>query len=135
MQVNKTDCVQNWIFQANPKIYDIDSAVVGLEKINWHIHQYLKQIRIGDCVFIWKSGKNAGIIAIGIILSEPKVMEEDCTSDPFFKVQQENKGTPYVEIKLIDKFVENPIFKEELLADERLKNVSILKFAMQQYFP
>lgn len=49
MQVKKTDCVQNWIFQANPKIYDIDSAVVSLEKIDWHIHQYLKQIRTGDC--------------------------------------------------------------------------------------
>lgn len=47
MQFKKTDSVQNWIFQANPKIYDIDSAVVSLEKIDWHIHQYLKQIRTG----------------------------------------------------------------------------------------
>lgn len=135
MQFKKTDSVQNWIFQANPKIYDIDSAVVSLEKIDWHIHQYLKQIRTGDCVFIWKSGKNAGIIAIGIILSEPKVMEKDGTSDPFYKVQQGNKVTPYVEIKLIDKFVENPILKEALLADERLKNISILKFANATVFP
>ena len=62
-------------------------------------------------------------------------MEKDGTSDPFYKVQQENKVTPYVEIKLIDKFVENPILKEALLADERLKNISILKFANATVFP
>jgi 5-methylcytosine-specific restriction enzyme B len=51
-----------WIFQANPKYYDIESALKQLSEQTWLVPQSHKQIQVGDTTYIWRSGQNAGII-------------------------------------------------------------------------
>ncbi|OZM56330.1 AAA family ATPase [Lottiidibacillus patelloidae] len=80
--------MSQWIFQGNPKrftidkekypdLHDINSYVKNGEIIDWSIRQahHLKDIKIGDQVFIWRSDgeeKNSGgIIAISEIITEP----------------------------------------------------------------
>src|SRR4029077_18789407 len=63
-----------WIFQANPKYYDIGSALKQLSEQTWLVPQSHKQIQVGDTAYIWRSGQNAGIIAVASVLTKPAEM-------------------------------------------------------------
>ncbi|MBC7231338.1 MAG: EVE domain-containing protein [Actinobacteria bacterium] len=103
-----------WIFQSNPKRYPILEAITTKKKDTFSINRYRDEYSIGDRVFIWKSGENAGIYAVGRILSKPFEM----------------KGTEFGDIKVeisYDEVLDNPILKEEILKDERLKGLAIIR--------
>src|SRR5205823_7045995 len=54
---------QWWIFQANPKIFDIDAALRELSELTWTVKHEATRAAVGDRVFIWRSGKEAGVVA------------------------------------------------------------------------
>lgn len=61
-----------WIFQGNPKIFAVDDYVARYpELVYWRTPQYAGRIRVGDRSFLWRSGPNAGAIAIGIVVEAP----------------------------------------------------------------
>jgi hypothetical protein len=65
----------NWIFQSNPKYYDLPNAVAHLSEMSWLVNQYRNQIHAGDTVYLWEAGgETAGIIAVGHVLTEPTVI-------------------------------------------------------------
>jgi 5-methylcytosine-specific restriction enzyme B len=72
-----------WIFQGNPKQFDVDTYLQKGEKVTWSIRQkqYTEETSIGDQVFIWRSdgGKknSGGVIALCEIISEPYPNQED----------------------------------------------------------
>ena len=65
-----------WLFQANPKYYDISAAVSALPAMNWTVAQSINQIRAGDRVYIWQSGEESGILAVGTILTDPALLPD-----------------------------------------------------------
>jgi hypothetical protein len=60
-----------WIFQGNPNRFDIDDYLCRYSFIYWSTPTNQKEISIGDEAFIWRSGSQAGIIAIGNIKELP----------------------------------------------------------------
>src|SRR5205823_7886999 len=68
------DTSQYWVFQANPKYYDLAGAVSALKEITYEINQHEKEIRKGDHVYLWEAGPNAGIVAAGAVISNPAEM-------------------------------------------------------------
>ena len=50
-----------WIFQGNPKYYDVVGAVNDLDNIIWAVNQYPKQIKHSDKAYIWLSGSEGGL--------------------------------------------------------------------------
>ena len=64
----------DWIFQANPKHYDITTALSELDEIAWRVPQYTGDIQTGDGVFLWRSGKDAGIVGIGTVAAAPSLL-------------------------------------------------------------
>jgi len=118
-----------WIFQGNPKYYDVIGAIKDLDVITWSVKQFQNQIKKGDRAYIWVSGPNGGIIASGIILCDPEI-RENYESDPYVLSDKFSIGQgPVVDIELTNKITDAIIKKEDLLADERLKNISIIKFS------
>ena len=65
-----------WIFQANPKIYDLEGSLKSLNKQKWSVRQYKNEIKIGDTVYLWQSGPNAGILAKSTVLTKPALISE-----------------------------------------------------------
>lgn len=117
-----------WIFQGNPKYYDVIGAVKELDVITWSVKQYQNQIKKGDRAYIWVSGPEGGIVASGIILCDPEIREND-EPDPYAVYGKINTGeNPVVDIELTHKITNAVIKREDLLADERLKKVSIINF-------
>ncbi len=61
-----------WIFQGNPDRYDIDAYLSQYpELIYWKANRYMKEIRVGDRVFLWRSGAHAGAVALGTVVEAP----------------------------------------------------------------
>ncbi|MFJ7728440.1 AAA family ATPase [Neobacillus sp. NPDC097160] len=117
-----------WIFQGNPKYYDVISAVNDLDRITWAVNQNKKQIKKGDKAYIWLSGTGGGIIAVGTILCDPKITEPDL-DDPYNRSNELNKE-PYLaaEILFQRKLTNVIVERTTLLADERTKRMEILTF-------
>lgn len=66
-----------WVFQANPKQYDVDAALEALDHIWWRVPQYTSEIQVGDLVVVWRSGKEAGVIGVGRVLAPPQLHVPD----------------------------------------------------------
>lgn len=65
-----------FILQGNPKYFDIDSYISEHQFIYWTASRLSKEMKIGDAVYIWRSGANAGAIAKGVISELPKTIEQ-----------------------------------------------------------
>jgi hypothetical protein len=114
---------RSWIFQANPKYYDIDAALANLREMSWSVNQYKQSINKGDAVFLWKSGPEAGIVASATVLTAPAVMEQDGLQ---FAVQADKFEKPSLRVLLqIDEVYQVPLSREVLRA--RLPDLSILQ--------
>lgn len=60
-----------WIFQGNPKRFDIDDYLSRYSFIYWSTPTNQREIVIGDRAFIWRSGEISGLIAVGTIRELP----------------------------------------------------------------
>ncbi len=59
----------SWIFQANPKRYDLLAEWVDNRVVSWAANQHREKMNIGDVVFFRLSGKSAGLYATGTVTS------------------------------------------------------------------
>lgn len=82
-----------WFFQANPAHFDIDAALERLEEIWWRVPQYTYEVRHGDTVVIWRSGKDAGIVATGTVLQDPQSRQSEPAELPFLRGDAEPSTT------------------------------------------
>ncbi len=73
----------NWIVQANPKQFDIDTALTKLDTICWRVPQYTDEIRPGDQALIWRSGPESGIVGLGTFTESPRLAEVPAAERPF----------------------------------------------------
>ncbi len=116
-----------WIFQGNPKYYEVTQAVEDLDHLTWAVNQYTKQIKEGDEAYIWVSGPGGGIVASGKVLNDPEMREP--LNDPY-RLSEELNSEPYLAVdiaidkKLTDDIVERTVLK----ADDRTKKMEILTY-------
>ena len=124
-----------WIFQANPAIFDVDSAVQQLHELTWTVRdQAERNAAVGDKVFLWRSGKDAGIVAVATIVDRAKNIEAPDTEQPFFIDKARFSGpSPRVRLRT-NLIVSPPLLRSTIAAEPRLKDLSILKFAQTGAF-
>jgi putative restriction endonuclease len=60
-----------WIFQGNPKRFDIDRYLRGHDFIYWGTPRHRDEFRIGDPCFIWRAGVEGGLVAVGRVAELP----------------------------------------------------------------
>lgn len=112
-----------WVFQANPKLYNITEALNTLTSIYWGARQHRSAIKKGDLVYIWQSGPEAGILASGTIATE--VGEYDQTDEHWIDEPEERSD---LGVLIGDLHVfQNPITRTALLEESRLSDLAILR--------
>jgi hypothetical protein len=74
-----------WFLQANPKLYDIDGALLALGEIWWRVPQYTTEVKANDVAVMWRSGPGAGIVGVGRIATDPQMHPTDPAEMPFFR--------------------------------------------------
>jgi len=61
-----------WIFQGNPDRFDVDDYLSRYpELVYWITPRFASKISVGDRAYIWRSGKNAGAVAVGAVIESP----------------------------------------------------------------
>lgn len=110
-----------WLFQANPEIYTIDDAIWDLNLQAdgdwWTVKQFQEQVRLGDIVVVWRAGEEAGIVAMGLIKTNPmKGIEKH---NPYWtkKGIAEDKRELELYVRVLYRPFEKPILRTELEAD------------------
>lgn len=127
-----------WIFQTNPQKYDIINALAD-ERIKedvWQVNQHKDKIKKGDIGLIWMSGKEAGIYAVVDIISDPEFFVESQISAQYWTgevYRQQSRLRVKYKYKL--KFINSPVYKQQLKNIPELSNLSILRFSQGTNFP
>jgi MoxR-like ATPase len=116
-----------WVFQANPTIYAIDRAVEELPSIEWTVRQHRNEIHAGDRVYLWRSGANAGITAVGSVTSEPAVRGPNERERPFYlRPDLFAEEEPRVDVA-IEWVLPKMLLKTELIENDVLREMTVVK--------
>jgi len=132
------DDVSVWIFQGNPKIYDMVSAMGDTDignHVHWTVNQHFNKIHKGHLVLLWMSGPEAGIYALARVESEPGMMEEFPGENKYWFTEKEDRIALRVRMSIIRRFVNQPILRETLKGIPELSQLSILKHSQGTNFP
>lgn len=122
--------VNTWIFQAHPDKSDFFKKLskhdIG-KKDDWSVTRYQKDIRMHDRIIFWQSGQDAGVYALGEVISDVYTLDEP---DPYTQ-QKQRTAVDY----RLTRVLTTPIWRDELREHPVLKNLSILKTAQGTNFP
>ncbi|WP_051296759.1 AAA family ATPase [Anaeroarcus burkinensis] len=124
--------VNTWLFQANPKYFDLRGALDKLQVITWDVNQCKKLIRLGEKVFFWESGKEGGILASAMVEEGPAQLKNLPEEAPYEREQKaewaDREERLRVRLRINEVF--NPyITRTQIMNHPVLKDLEILKFA------
>jgi HJR/Mrr/RecB family endonuclease len=112
----------DWLFQCNPKLYDLAGFLEGGgTREDWSMKQGKNLVSPGDRVFFWQTGADAQLLAIGQVIS------------PVYERASSDFGRDCVDIAFEHRIVP-PLRKDEVLANETLRNFRPFKGAMGTNF-
>ena len=122
-----------WLFKCNTDMYDLESRLQDLNPtITWNVSRYRKEIKKGDQVFLWVSGKKGGVRAVFEIDTPPIEMAEIESEKPYWKT----KDKP-VRLRVIGTLSKTNKFipAEQVKQKASLKNMSIFGYPGATNYP
>jgi hypothetical protein len=129
-----TTTARTWIFQANPKSYDVRGAVKALKYEAWSVNDHRDKIGPGDRVYLWESGSEGGIVAVAEVLDRPSLRPPAEPSKPF--VRDARFEVEHLQVGLEIRQVLEPLLPRATLRNHpNLQSLSILRFAQATNFP
>lgn len=129
------DVPRAWLFQCTPNTYDLRDAVEHLPEMTWRTKQHRKRIQVGDTVYLWESGTDAALIAVGTIISEPTLAPEDPAQLPFYRDAEDAEGETHRVRIAIDRVLRPPLARRRILAEPVLAEVHVFRQAQGTNFP
>jgi hypothetical protein len=102
-----------WLVQCNPSTGDLRAARHGGPTPGWCVKRFLGEIRRGDRVVLWVSGKSAGVYAIGQVAADV--------------VPGTAGDAARMPVELLVDLFDRPVARTSLKADPRWAAESILR--------
>jgi hypothetical protein len=103
-----------WIFQTNPTRYDLlERATTSTSEETWAMNQHRKVVAIGDSIYFYVSGSNAGIYVKGHV------------SSPLDELQNNDSFGRWKVGVTFEALIEPPVTRNELLEDTVLSGVQV----------
>ncbi|HEU5088414.1 MAG TPA: EVE domain-containing protein, partial [Roseiflexaceae bacterium] len=115
-----------WIFQSNPKYYDLGGALATLEQFAWSARQRASDMRVGDTVYLWEAGDNAGIRAVATITGEPEIMGSDAPDQAFYLDLAQFKPSDRQVPLRVERVLSRTLTRAELLQHPQLSKLQII---------
>ena len=123
----KSSKSRTWIFQANPDRYDLAAALRTKSEMAWLALQRPSEMSVGDRVYMWESGTNAGIVGKGAISQAAANMPFPDDEVEFSKDPEKFNGVqPRVRLR-IDGTVTPRVAKAELENHPLLSQLAIVR--------
>jgi hypothetical protein len=119
---------RSWIFQSNPKYYDLIGAMRNLKEMTWLVMQNKNRVHAGNSVFLWEAGENAGVVGVATVMTEPSQMAEREDGKPYAKDQSKFAGLQTRVILRVDRVLESRLARRELAKDGVLQTLGVITF-------
>lgn len=117
--------VNYWVFQGNPKIYDIKGALNAGALKSWSVKAHKETIKPGDKIILWSTGDDAGVYALAEVTSEPIERKEELEELKFYKVASPNEDATRVRINITYNLADQPITKDQIKGNKELENLKV----------
>ncbi len=114
-----------WIFQGNPKIYNVVEALNDNLLSTWNIKAHADKVKIGDRFILWLTGNNPGCYALGEVTSDIYESVDSEEQNKYYIDNSKNTSAKRVKIKINKNLVNNPITKKEIEKVPELKNMNV----------
>lgn len=101
-----------WVFQCNPKQFDIETALRENVLSEWSVTAHKDTIKIGDKIILWVTGEKSGCYALAESLDSAKARNPNA-KDAYLWIDEQKEALA-VAIKITHNWVETPIFKEKI---------------------
>ncbi len=112
-----------WIFQGNPKFYDVIGALER-SQLTWKVAAHKDKFQINDKVIIWLTGDNAGCYALGKITSEVgKYPNSESEKSNYLINYDENEDR--IEIEIEHNLYANPILWDTIKTENAFANFKV----------
>ncbi|WP_298355847.1 McrB family protein [Runella sp.] len=100
-----------WVFHSNPKVFDNKTRISESDIVEFRVQKnVLNRIEVEDKVLFWISGDEAGIYAVGEVITPPYM-------DELWRV----------DVKILEKLVNQPINRSVILSDLELSSIRVFE--------
>lgn len=124
-----------WLFQANPTLFDLNSAIEQLKEMTWLANQHADEIQAGDRVFLWQSGKEAGVLALASVLSSPEALEQQ-EQEKKFNLSESKFAGVQARVRIrIDRVLPSRLERTALMGHPILGTLQVLTAPQGTNFP
>ena len=107
----------DWLLQAKPDDYDIDSALKHkVFEGTWLTPKHQQHIKVGDTALIWRCGPNAALVATAEILTLPARIETNPDERKFERRPVKFTGKQW-RVRLRMQPLNAPVSRKTLLDD------------------
>lgn len=106
--------INYWIFQGNPKIYNLTDALEADAVKTWTVSAHRDKIKIGDKIILWLTGPQSGCYALAKVTSKVALMKEDDEEMQFYHAPTEQIENYRVAIEMEHNFYDKPILWETI---------------------
>ncbi len=125
-----------WIFQGSPDQYRLTDSLAVENEEYWNLRQHATAVRRGDRVLIWISGAEAGIYALGTVVSDPVLRPDSAAGLTYWAAPTEGtRPRPRVLVRYDRVMLDRPLLKEFLVTDPVLSELRILRNPRGTNFP
>lgn len=114
-----------WVFQANPKMYDLIGALREGSVSRWKVNAHRDKIHIGDKVILWATGTDAGCYALAEVTGELDMIAKDEKEKVFYKDESYAQAQPRVEISVTHNLYDRPILRSQIAGIKELANLKV----------
>jgi len=101
-----------WVFQGNPDIYDINTAIKDKKLETWSVKSHKTKIKIGDKIILWFTGGKSGCYALAEVSSELFNSKESIDDRKYYLKDPGDEISDKVKIKITHDLTLNPILRE-----------------------
>jgi hypothetical protein len=122
-----SETTTTWIFQGNPELYDVSSALRALKEQSWLVTKFKDQIKVGDKVYLWQSGPDGGLVGVANVIAPPQMRSNPESERPFIRSPEKFEGEQVKVILKISRIIEPPITRKSLLAYPQLSELSLFR--------
>lgn len=105
-----------WLFKSNPKMWSIDNKMESTnDLVSWGISRYMDSYEVGDTSFIYRTGKNPGVVT-SMRLITPNIVSYGFVHDQQFQVDENP------DLNLRNRVIGNVQFNAKFVSLETMKN-------------
>ncbi len=104
-----------WLFQANPQVFRLRDALRADALKTFAVTAHKQEIKEGDKVILWQSGKEAGCYGLATVASEVSEMKAAPEESVFFKTEIEENAR--VKLRVEYNFWNKPITRDLLMGN------------------